>query len=438
VKDEEELEALLEDACRSSGVVGASAAVASSSGMLVASFGTTSIRDPHPVTPETKFRTGSICKVYTATLLVESLVDRGLPPDTRVTDLVPEFRLADGSEGEIRIQHLLSHSAGIDGDFWEDTFGQGDDAIALYVAELSTIGLMFPSGATWGYSNSGFVVAGRVVERLTGAPFRAALESFLLHHGLTETEIIHGPTPVGYANGHYRERDGLREARGVEESRALVPAGSGLFSTARDVAAFGRLLVRADSPVAAVGALLREPVVAMPPAGLEEPTHHGLGWKIYGWPKGQLVGHNGNGTGQFAWLRVDADTGTSIAVMVNTIPNGSGVWRSLAPRFWELIDAVPNPSVAAAEGGSSGPPVAGVYRMRGVTFNVAESGGGVIKISMRAFDEEPVETEARFADGWRYAMPGGWAIVFEPLGDDLFLHYGPFTARRDRQSPRSP
>jgi hypothetical protein len=176
---------------------------------------------------------------------------------------------------------------------------------------------------------------------------------------------------------------------------------------------------------------MRTPIVTMPAAGRDEPTHHGLGWKIYDWPKGALVGHNGNGTGQYAWVRADATSGESIALMVNTIPTGAAAWRDLAPRFYEAVGARPHPNVEPAAGPvPSAVPICGTYRMSGATFEVVEVVGHGVTISMKVFDDEPTVLEVAYADPGRYATAGGWAIVFEEVGDDIYLHYGPLTARR--------
>jgi CubicO group peptidase (beta-lactamase class C family) len=350
-----ELERLVGEACREANVVGASVAVASPAGVITACYGHTSVRDPVPVRPETRFRTGSMAKVHTAALLVDALLAQDRSVDERIVDLLPDFHLADGAEDELRVSHLLSHTSGINHDFWEDRFGNGDDAIARYVADLTSVATMFRPGATWAYSNSGFVLAGRLVERLVGTPYRVALEGLFRRLGLEETEVVFGPAPRGFANGHYREGEGLREAEGVEESPALLPAGTGVFASARDVAAFARELVVPASALGAAADRMRRPVVTLPAIGFDEPTHHGLGWKVYDWPKGLLVGHNGNGTGQYAWVRADVATATSLAVMVNTIPSGALVWQRVAPAFWEHVGAEPNPPVVPAATGGAVP-----------------------------------------------------------------------------------
>ena len=424
------------EAAITAGVVGCSAALASPDGEVMSSCaGTTSKSTPTDVEPATPFRTGSIAKVYTAAVLAELLDRHSLSIDTAVVEALPRFRLADGSESALKIRHLLTHTSGLNTDLW-DFDGDGPGAIEDYVNELASVTPAFLPGATWAYSNSGFVVAGRIIEVLANDAYGQVLEAFCARMGLSETFVFHGASPPGAANGHYQEGGAIREAGTPEEGPALLPAGSGLFATARDVAGFAALLVRPDSPLERAAQLMRRPFVQMPPAGRDEPTHHGLGWKIYDWPKGLLVGHNGNGTGQFAWVRADVASGCALAVMVNTIPTGAAAWGHLAPDFYRAVGAEPSPLVKASDAPApDAAQICGTYRMSGATFTVTDAADGRrLTISMKVFDDEPSVVEVAYADPGRYATSGGWAVVFEDIGDDTYLHYGPFTAKHERAS----
>ncbi len=72
------------------------------------------------------------------------------------------------------MRHLLTHTSGIDGDVFTDT-GRGDDCLEKYVALLDEAAQNHPLGATWSYCNSGFSLAGRVIEKLTGGTWDAAI-----------------------------------------------------------------------------------------------------------------------------------------------------------------------------------------------------------------------------------------------------------------------
>jgi CubicO group peptidase (beta-lactamase class C family)/predicted alpha/beta-fold hydrolase len=130
-------------------------------------------------TTDTVFQIGSISKVWTATVVMQ-LVDEGLLDlDAPVIDVLPEFRLADPEvTKQVTMRHLLTHTSGIDGDVFTDT-GRGDDCLEKYVAVLAGQTQNHPLGATWSYCNAGLSVAGRVIEKLTGGTWDAAVRARL-------------------------------------------------------------------------------------------------------------------------------------------------------------------------------------------------------------------------------------------------------------------
>ncbi len=90
----------------------------------------------------------------------------------------------------VTVRHLLTHSSGIDGDVFTDT-GRGDDCVQRYVEKMQEIGQNHPLGATFSYCNSGFILAGRIVEVLTGKTWDAALRERIIEPlGLTATVTL--------------------------------------------------------------------------------------------------------------------------------------------------------------------------------------------------------------------------------------------------------
>src|SRR5580700_7932470 len=127
------------------------------------------------VTTDSLFQVGSITKVWTATMIMQ-LIDEGLLSlDTTVAEALPGVRLGAADLGDqVTVAHLLTHTSGIDGDVFTDT-GRGDDCVEKYVGLMSGVKQNHPLGATWSYCNYGFTLAGRVIEKLTGLTWDAAL-----------------------------------------------------------------------------------------------------------------------------------------------------------------------------------------------------------------------------------------------------------------------
>ena len=120
------------------------------------------------------------------------LVDEGtLTLDTPVAEIIPDFAVVDADVARtVTVRHLLTHTSGIDGDVFTDT-GRGDDCVELYVEKMREVGQNHPLGATFSYCNSGFVLAGRIVEVLTGKTWDVALRERIIDPlGLTATVTL--------------------------------------------------------------------------------------------------------------------------------------------------------------------------------------------------------------------------------------------------------
>jgi CubicO group peptidase (beta-lactamase class C family)/predicted esterase len=265
-----------------------------------------------PVTTETRFQIGSITKLFTATLMMQ-LVDRGLIDlDAPVTTYLPEFRTLSGSDA-ITIRHLLTHTNGIPGDRFVDT-GPGEDAIARYVDGLAEVELVHPVGAMFSYSNAAFVVAGRVIEVVTGLTYDAALRSAIVDPlGLSlrtvTDEIILGSHALGHT--------GTGVAPVFALARGMTPAGSTPAATARDLVTFARMHLEDGAGVLSPASVkaMQERQVSLPPGTLLD--GEGIAWGLSEWDGELVIGHNGGTLGQYSFLTVLPDRRLAIALLTN-------------------------------------------------------------------------------------------------------------------------
>ncbi|HZM82963.1 MAG TPA: serine hydrolase domain-containing protein [Candidatus Limnocylindrales bacterium] len=278
-------------------------------------------------TADSVFQIGSITKVWTTTLIMQ-LVDEGkLDLDAPVRNVIPEFRLADEQAAAgITTLQLLSHTAGFEGDIFTDT-GRGDDCVEKYVATLSETAQLFPPGEMFSYNNAGFCVLGRIVEVLRGMPFDACMRQHLFTPlGLTHAangadEAILFRAAVGHLQPD--PQDDPQPAPVWSLARSNAPAGSMLAMRPRDLLAFARMHL--DGGTAADGTVvlsagsaraMQRPQVKLPVLGLMG-SAWGLGWEIYDWPGGTVLGHDGGTIGQSAFLRAVPDKGVAIALLTN-------------------------------------------------------------------------------------------------------------------------
>ena len=172
--------------------------------------GVTSVENPLPVDEHTLFQFGSTGKTYTSVALLR-LVEQGkVDLDATVRTYVPELTLRDPEVAErVTVLQLLNHTAGWDGDFFEDT-GDGDDSLARFVERMATLQQLTPPGSIVSYNNAALSLAGRIIEKVTGSSYERAVKELVLDPvGLNETLFF--PNDImsrRFVVGHRRETDG--------------------------------------------------------------------------------------------------------------------------------------------------------------------------------------------------------------------------------------
>ncbi|ADB49451.1 serine hydrolase domain-containing protein [Conexibacter woesei] len=417
-------------------VPGASVAVLAGGQVATAAAGLLNLDTGVAATADSLFQIGSITKLYTATLVMQ-LVDEGrIDLDAPAVTYLPELKLADPEvTAAVTVRHLLSHTSGIAGDHFPD-LGRGDDVVARYVASCAELGQTLPLGATTSYCNSGFVIAGRIVELLTGQSWDDALASRLVAP-LGVSRTFTQPEDVlrfRSALGHMEQDGELRPVSQWTLPRACGPAGL-ICATAADVVAFARTYLDAGRTPAGVQLLSPESVAAMlePRAALPDTytmgSHFGLGWAAFDGVRPRVYGHNGGTVGQASFLRVVPGADVAIALLTN---GGHAA---------DLFDGLVRPLLEEVAGVATPPPLeppsvathvaldphAGVYERHGQRIEVERRGAGLTARLVNTGPladvfPDPVELELVAVRPGLFAtrQPGerAWnAMVFQRLED---------------------
>jgi CubicO group peptidase (beta-lactamase class C family) len=403
------------------------------------------------VTTDSVFQIGSITKVWTATLVMQ-LVDEGkLDLDAPLVEVLPELQLGDPDVAKrVTMRHLLTHTSGIDGDVFTDT-GRGDDVLAKYVAALADVAQNHPLGATFSYCNSGYSLAGRVVEVLTATTWDAVLRERVIEPlGLTHTSTLPEEAILHRAAVGHISPDPEQEPQPAPVwmlPRSLGPAGL-VNATARDVTAFARLHLRGGLGPNGDAVLSAGSAAAMQAHQTELPDPYslgdswGLGWIRFDWHGTRVVGHDGTTIGQNAFLRLlpDPDGAGDLAVALWT--NG-GQPRDLfaelyAEVFGELAGVRPSEQLEppAEAPGVELTRYVGTYERSSVTTEVFERDGGLV---MRVIPTGPIAEESGATEeelelhpveqglfATRAPQSETWmAVVFYTLDNGAeYLHYG--------------
>ena len=286
---------------------------------FVAAAGVLNLDTGLACTADSVFQIGSMTKVWTATVVMR-LVEQGLLDlDAPLADALPGLKLPDDLAARATMRHLLTHTSGMDGDLFTDT-GRGDDCVERYVDLLADAGMNHPLGATFSYCNAGYILAGRIIEHVTGLTWDAAIRTHIVEPlELTRTFTLPEDCMLGrFAVGHVAEngqKPHLAPVWGLP--RSLGPAGL-ITCTAGDVLAFAAMHLGGGAPVLSpsTAAAMQEHQVDVPdPFTLGESW--GLGWIRFAWDGHHVIGHDGNTIGQDAYLRIVPELGLAVTLLTN-------------------------------------------------------------------------------------------------------------------------
>ncbi|MBI4932734.1 MAG: beta-lactamase family protein [Actinobacteria bacterium] len=322
---------------------------------VVAATGVRNALTGDPTTVDTMFQIGSITKLYTATMMMQ-LTDDGLVRlDDPITEHLPELRLAgDPDLSGITIEMLLTHTSGIEGDCFFDT-GRGDDAIEKIIPRLGEIGLIHEPGAGWSYCNTGFVLCGRIIEKITGLPWHEALARRLVVPlgTIGPLTLLDDVVPHRIALGHMPTDGGWVAAPLRSMPWSQVSAGSRPYGTAEDLLTFAEMHLSGGVAADGVQVLRAATVTAMMEHRADQPRSltkgQGLGWFLLDESPELVVAHAGDTAGFASLLVVVPSRQLAIAALTNTnhgvAANFEVVFRLLGEHY--QIAASPPGTVAA-------------------------------------------------------------------------------------------
>jgi CubicO group peptidase (beta-lactamase class C family) len=389
--------------------------------------GVTSVENPLPVDDRTLFQFGSTGKTFTAVAILR-LVDQGrVGLDEPVKHYVPELRLRDPQVADsITVLQLLNHTAGWDGDDFEDT-GDGDDAIARFVEHMAELRQISPPGSIVSYNNAALALAGRVIERVTGSVFERAIRDLVLDPiGLSDTFFFANDVMTQrFVVGHRREPDGTqRVLRPWAMPRSGNPMG-GMAASAPDQLRWARFHLdhgrTADGRQLLAPELIdrmQRPTVEMPGSDLGDAV--GISWLLSEIGGERVVAHGGSTLGQYAGFVMVPARRFAIVSLTNGEPNGPLFNRRM--RDWALatyLDVHRETPIAEPRSTGALAEYAGTYETVSSLISIAVEGDRLRmeveakpelleQLGSDADDEnEPPIPLGMIAGGDRYVVPEG-------------------------------
>ncbi|MER6138058.1 serine hydrolase domain-containing protein [Streptomyces sp. NPDC001815] len=274
-----------------------------------------------------RFRVGSVTKSFSAVVLLQ-LVDEGaLALDTSVNTYLPGLLPDDN----ITVRHVLSHRSGLY-DYTNDMFEHtvpGFEAVRNKVfsyQDLVDLSLKQPlgsaPGAAYSYSNTNFVVAGMLIEKLTGKPVRSAYQSRIIKPlGLKDTFYVHPGTavPGKHARGYLTpDEAGAPLIDSTEQTVSWAQSAGAVISSTRDLNTFFSALLGGDLTSAEQLSQMQKWVPVNSTQG------YGLGLRRRDLSCGVSVyGHTGTVQGYYTYSFTSKGGGRTVTALANTSNNGT-------------------------------------------------------------------------------------------------------------------
>jgi CubicO group peptidase (beta-lactamase class C family) len=271
--------------------------------------------------PNTRFRIASVSKQFTA-LAVLVLQEQGR---LAVTDAVCAYLPnCPPAWAPVTVDQLLTHTSGIPdygtalgdpaaADRFFTSIGTRQPSPEQLTQLFAGLPLDFPPGTRWAYSNSGYVLLGMLVERVSGTSYGTFLHEQILDPlGMSDTGYAPGPKPgddyaVGYTN--------WTTPAPVYDDAVYFSAG-GLYSTVRDLGRWQQFLLHGDPTVAHDDTLadLQRPRVAT-----AQNTWYGYGVESRGRSMSAIesYGHSGQIPGFNSYEEIRPSTDVTVTVLAN-------------------------------------------------------------------------------------------------------------------------
>ncbi len=373
-------------------------------------FGRRALSPDRPADVHAAYRIGSVSKQFTAAVVVMLAAEGKLSLDDKVGRWFPELSGAD----RITVREVLSHTAGYKGYFTIDYLipeGKRPIEPQAIADRWGTKPLDFEPGSQYRYSNTDYVIAGRIVEKVTGRPLDDVIR-----------ERIFGPLHL--ASASFRPGVAMPEADAHGYSQFVLgpprPAdivGAGwefaageIVMTAQDLARWDLAMLDHRLLSDVEWTTLETPV----PHADGKPARYGLGLVVDTTRGHRRIHHPGSTSGFTTENRIYPDDHAAIVVMVNADYGND----NNAPGIADRIEAALFPEITAETATEPAAPAAAPAKPPPLPSRPEEAA-----LARRLFDQVrrgSVDASLLTSDAQSYFTPdvlADYRTSLEPLGD---------------------
>ena len=276
-------------------------------------YGLADVASKTPATPEMRYSIGSISKQFTAAALLLLAEEGRLSLDDKLIRWMPELTRA----GDVTIRQLLSMTSGYQ-DFWPQDYvmpGMFEDVtVEKILNDWAMKPLDFEPGSKWQYSNTNYVIAGGIVNRVSGMPFFDFLQSRIFTPLGMTTVFNTDQAALGLDDPMRYHRYGLAPVRvAPKEGRGWMYAAGGLSMTAADLAKWDIAMIERKLLKPESWAAMQREMLLTSGAG----TRYGLGVSITTAEGRRVIAHGGEVSGFTARNEVYPEERAAIVVFTN-------------------------------------------------------------------------------------------------------------------------
>jgi len=326
---------------KSTGVPSASVAVIRDDHVvLLKAYGNAHLAPAVAATPAMRYSIGSVSKEFLAATIMLLIEQGKLTLDDPVAKYLPTLTDA----GQVRIRDLLNHTAGYR-DYWPQDYVPPSMLRPISKEKLlqdwATQPLDFAPGTQYQYSNTGYAVAGAIVEKITGQPLMELMHQRIFDPlGMKSVRDINlGRLDPTDAWGYLRYTLGPPRLAPKEGAGWLFAAGE-LAMTAEDLARWDLALL--DGKLLAPASFNAMSTTRVLVNGTS--TNYGLGLDVHMESGRRVLGHSGEVSGFVSQNTLYPDQKAAIIVLTNQ--DASSAAQQLNTRIRDLLFLVQSPESA--------------------------------------------------------------------------------------------